>query len=257
MDRGISTVLDVAICLLLIGAAVATLSGDPGPNHDRPLDADRDAKLLATSTASVSTESSVVHATLARHLAMATLLEVTVDGTAIFAETYPNAVRETIESDLDYNIGASARWEPYSNASVRSRVDIGAPPPADTTVAATRMSMPIGTDPPVGDSYDSIAKSLARALVERLFPSDRAHLALVDERTAPQMAHRYRRAGSALAVELEGPLSAADTDELNRRLVETIATRFEAELRNEFESPQSAAESTNPEITIVVRRWQR
>lgn len=257
MDRGVSTVLDVAICLLLIGVAVVTLLGASAPGQQHQIDADPDAATLATSTAPVSTDSGVVHTSLAHHLAIATLLEVTVEDSALFAGSYPDAVRETVSSNLDDDVIVEARWQPYPNSTMRGRIEVGTPPPSEATIAATRMSVPIGIGATPHTSYDSIAESLAGIFVDRVFPRKRTRLELVDGRTASATAERYRLAGETLAVDVEQPLSMADTDELDRRLSGALSDRFETELREEFSSSRSAREGTNTDVTIVVRRWQR
>lgn len=251
-----STVLDVAVCLLLIGAAIATFSFGSAPSESTAVDADPDAAMLATVTGSVPTDGTTVHATHAEHLAGAALVSGTVGGEPIADDDYARAVLDEVEPAVADRVAVTARWEPYPNATLRGEIRAGSPPPADATVAATTLSVPLVSDPLPEHTFEAVATALAEEVIEWLFPTDRARQALVDRRTARETAERYRTTADALEVDVEDRLEKADSEGANRRLAAELADRLEPELRDRFETPRAAAEGTSRDVEVVVRRWE-
>ncbi|WP_299266366.1 DUF7284 family protein [Halorientalis sp.] len=165
--RAISTVLDAALFLLLVGAAVSTLalatSPPPAANDDA---ADGVADTLTTSSATVhytlapgarhassrvvefpvtdgSTFQRTAHGTLASHLAAAALGGLTVRGQRVsharadYQRAVANATRNLTRGRA-HLAQIRARWEPYPDAPVEGTFRVGpTPPPAATVHAET------------------------------------------------------------------------------------------------------------------------
>lgn len=255
-----STVLDVAFCLLLVGVAVSTLAlAVPDESEEMTVDSDATAHSLATVTASVPADNEQVHGTLAEHLAHATVTNATYDGERIIRSTYPDAVEGEIEAQTGVRSHITARWEPYPDAPIGSRVSVGTAPPPTVDVAATKLTVDSGmTAFETEASFESIAASIAKAYVERLFPPERTRVKLVDARTAKPTAGRYEEAEAAFDADLGGAIADADTERANGRLVAALADRLESDLRLQYAAAENAAaETATGEIKIVVRRWEQ
>lgn len=260
MARAVSTVLDVAVCLLLIGVAVTTLAAAI-PDEEQPatIDSDSTARSLATVTATVpAAEGQRAHGTLAGHLARATVMDGTLDGERIAPSGYSGNVRREIERNTDVRSHVSARWEPYPDAPLESRRSIGIPPPKTADVAATRITVDSGVSSfGSAPSFRSIAESIANAYVARLFPPERTRVRLVDPRTAKATTDRYEEAALTFGVEFDGAIADASSRRANERLATALADRLEADLRTRYETADEAAsETTTGEVVIVVRRWE-
>ncbi|QLD86293.1 hypothetical protein HWV23_11350 [Natronomonas halophila] len=267
MARGVSTVLDVAVCLLLVGAAMTTLTvGIPnGGRHtvgdSTTPDADVPARTLATVTADVSApRNRTVHGTLADHLGRAAVANTSLDGDSLSDGEYAGAVATETAETTGRRVAVTARWEPYPGAPLRGTVTAGRMPPTDADVAVTRHVVATGIDASMADpdSFGTLARALATAYVEWRFPPERTRAALVDERTAPATADRYRTAAAPLGADIEGALAEADTRRTNELLANALANRLEADLRERYDTPAAAAEASAPDRTVlVVRRWDR
>lgn len=259
MARGVSTVLDVAICLLLIGAALATLSAAPPAATDEGPDADATAQTVATATTGIPFRNGARHATLAAHLATAAVTTSTVEEQPLLESAYPGAVGNATASAVGHRTSVTATWTPYPNASVRGRVTAGDEPPASADVAATTVTVDTGIDPPAGnetESVEALARALADGVVEYLFPPRRTRAALLDPRTAPATVGRYRTVAGAVGADVDGAVTDADVNSANEALGTALAARFEAELRAEYGGPDAAANAIRVEnTTLVVRRW--
>ncbi|WP_254838876.1 DUF7284 family protein [Natronomonas marina] len=259
MARGVSTVLDVAVCLLLVGTALATLAAaPPTPTPEAP-DADAAARTVATATTGVPGGNSTRHTTLAAHLGSAAVHAATVDGQRLVGSSYPAAVVEATGEATGDRVYVTATWEPYPNATVDGRVTAGPKPPASADVAATVMTVESGIDrAPVDDSttFRTLGGALAEAVVEWLFPSTRTRAALADPRTAPRTVDRYRTVGDALDAPLDSVEADVDVAAANETLTAALADRFETELRGRYATADAAAAETSAgEVTVVVRRW--
>lgn len=260
MDRAVSTVLDVAVCLLLVGAAAATLSGAvPDAGRAASADADPAAEELATVTAAVPTDDGrTAHDTVAGHLARGGVLAATLDGRRVLDTGYPGAVRETATDRSGDRVHVTARWEPYPDAPLTGTVEAGREPPRTADVSATRLTVDSGIEPPsAAGSFRRLAESLAEAYVSYLFPPERTRLRLVDARTAPAAADRYRAAGDAVGASVGGAIETADAAGANDRLAAALADRLAADLREAYGTPEAAAESVRiGRVEVVVRRWE-
>jgi hypothetical protein len=165
--RAISTVLDAALFLLLVGAAVGILALGTSPPPTANADAaDGVADTLTTSTATVHytlapgarrASSRVVefpipsgpmfqrtaHGTLASHLSTAVLGSLAVRGQRVsharadYQQAVTNATRN-LTRGRRHLAQVRARWEPYPGAPIRGTYTVGpTPPPAATVHAET------------------------------------------------------------------------------------------------------------------------
>lgn len=259
MGRGVSTVLDVAVCLLLVGAAVATLASIPPGGDDAP-DADATARLLATGTVAVPADDGIGHATYGAHLARAAVSAATVEDRRLLETPYPAAVRRETANATGDRTFVTARWEPYPDAVVGGRLAAGRRPPESADVAATTLTVDSGIAPPDADaveSFEALGRALAAAYVEWAFPPERTRAALVDPRTAESTAARYWTAADAVGADVDEPVAEADVEAANAALADALAERLTADLRERYRSPEAAAaDVTVDEVTVVVRRWE-
>lgn len=147
--RGVSTVLDVSLCLLLVTASaltlVAPLRDDPNPNVARdaaPDTADETCEVLTTATASVTYEvddrNRTAHDTLAGLLASATLA----DANSASALAFRSAVTERVARALrspDASVQVVAA--PESGLSTDETLLVGPSPPRDADVHAASVEV--------------------------------------------------------------------------------------------------------------------
>lgn len=260
MARGVSTVLDVAVCLLLVGAALATLAAAPSASPDRGPTADIPARTVATATTGIPSRSDTRHTTLAAHLATAALGAATVEDRPLLRTSYPSAVANETARTLGPREFVTATWEPYRNASIAGRVTAGNEPPTSADVAATTLTVDTGIDPPRdrdGSSFEDLADALAEALVDYLFPPERTRASLLDPRTEPATVDRYRTVAAAVGTDVEPSLADRNVTMANDALARELAVAIEADLRGEYDNPRTAAAGVEVEnATIVVRRWE-
>lgn len=261
MARAVSTVLDVSICLLLVGVAVTTLAVSvPGDEQPPTVDAGTTATELGTVTTSVSAtpDDRQVHDTLAGHLAAAAIANGSVDGERLGSATYPEAVRREIEDHVDERTHVTVRWQPYHDAPVEGQLTAGSEPPSTADVAVARWTINSGMLPSESVvSFEAIATSLSTAYIDRLFPPEETRVALVDSRKAEPTAARYRAAAETLGIDIEAELVDADTGRANERLASTLAGRFEADFRDTYRTPAEAADDEQlGSVELVIRRWE-
>ncbi len=258
MARGVSTVIDVAVCLLLVGAALATLSGIPQSPAAAGVDADAAARTVATTTTGVPVDGRTRHGTLATHLAGAAVAGATLEDRRLVETAYPGAVADATAAATGDRVFVTADWEPYPDAAVSGHLAAGRRPPESADVAATTLVVDSGVDAPTAPTFDALARELAAAVVDRLFPPRRTRAALVDPRTSARAAARYRTAAARLGVDVDRPVADADAVAANEALAAGLAARFEPELRDRYRTPEAAAAAlTVEEVEVVVRRWER
>ena len=285
MNRGVSTVVDVTIFLLFVGAAAAALVGAAGlepPSPGNP--AAEEAELLATSTATVEyavepaadppdwatdpaeSRRRTAHGTLAKLLGEAAMSAVRVNGTRLstagtgFEAAVANRPRSRLrESGRRHAV--RVRWEPYPRAPVDATTRVGDYPPPSADVHAATLTVPSpmasATDDRTGDGgYEGVAGRLASSVVNGLFPPRQAQLALDGDYPSNQLvSRRYRRMGVLVGAEGVSPDSTG-ARELNAELTAALAARFERDMRQRFDSPAAASASVRAgRITITVRTW--
>lgn len=262
MARAVSTVLDVAVCLLLVGLAVAALTAAV-PGDERPVSADSDAVAasLTTTTATVQTASGrAVHGTMAEHLVHATVVGTTLDGNGLTESRYADAVSRETERRIPTRTHVTARWEPYPDSRLHGAIDAGPKPLASADIAVTTRTVHAGIDPPqpaAADSFEALAVAVAEAYISRLFPEERLRTQLLDPRTAHSSAERYRSVAATLGIDIEDELEAASANQANQRLSNALATQLESELRSSYGTPTAAADALDPgSVQVTVRRWE-
>ncbi|WP_152529820.1 DUF7284 family protein [Candidatus Halobonum tyrrellensis] len=287
-----STTLDAALCLLLVSAAAVTVVGVPSgtaPDPTSPDRADAVAELVSATTANVSYSlapgaeaagldrtggpefNRVAHGTLADLLARAAFRNASVDGAPLVRTDadFRRAVRAAVARALPARTQVVARWQPYPGAHLGGRVAVGPAPPADTTVHAARVTVPLGAfpdrsrterpaeaTPEAPAAFDRTANATADRLVAGMFPASELRFALHGDAPLPGLVeHRYRRADAAYGTDAsaaldDGPRAA------NARLRPAVAARVETDLRARFDSPDAAASSVDPDrAVVVVRTW--
>ena len=253
-----STVLDVTVCLLLVGVAVGTLAvaiPDEGAKHT--VDSDPAAETVTTVTAGVSADTGHrAHGTLAQHLARAVLLSATLEGEPLFSSPYPAAVRETVEADTADRVHVTARWTPYPGGPLNATLSAGPTPPSTADVAATTVTVDSGVV--VSDeSAEPNATSVSEAYINRTFPPERTRIELVDPRTASRTAGRYREVGDTLGVDIGASITEALPRRANERLSTALASRLDDDHDSKTAGSNAASSDADPEtVEIVVRRWE-
>jgi hypothetical protein len=262
MARAVSTVLDVAVCLLLVGVAITTLiAGIPVNNAiGESTDADATAARLATVTADVTNrDARVSHGTVASHLATAAVASATIGDAPVDSTSYPESVRNETASITEEQVLITVTWEPYPNAPLRGRLVVGEEPPPDADVAVRTITVDSTLESAEKErSFGTLAAALAERYVDWLFPPERTRTALVDARTASDTAARYRNATTAIGGDTDGPLAAADTRRANAILSSRLAERLEVDLRGHYATPEAATRNVSIDaVEIVVRRWER
>lgn len=259
MARGVSTVLDVAVCLLLVGVAMATLAATPPTATADAPDADGPAQVVATSTTGIAVGGDTRDSTLADHLATAAVSAATVEDRRLVETSYPEAVENATAATVGRRTHVTATWKPYEQAPVRGRVTAGNAPPDGADVAATTLTVYSGATPPGGDdtgSLETLGRALADAVVTWLFPQARTRAALLDPRTAPATAQRYHDAANAIGVHDDSAVAGTDVDAANDALAAELGARFEADLEARYRSREAAGPTvTVHEVEIIVRRW--
>ena len=260
MARAVSTVLDVSVSLLLVGVAVTTL-GFAVPVEDEPsqIETDTTANSIGTVTASVPVAGDRrAHDTLAGHLTAAAMVNGSIDGIQIGSARYPESVRRTVRNRTDERTHVTVRWRPYPDAPLRGHLAVGPKPPSTADVSVTRWRLDSGIDAPKSlASFEATATSLSTAYVTRLFPPERTRIALVDPRTAPRTAERYRAFAEALETDVDDALADASPRRANEQLASALADRLESDLRKTYTSPVAATnERTESDTELVIRRWE-
>ena len=259
MARGVSTVLDVSLCLLLVGVAVTTLVvGVPVGDGELPPRADSTARTVATATTTVpSTLEHPSHDTLAGHLGAAALANSRIGGSRTTASQYPASVRSAVDDSIGRRVFVTARWEPYPDAPLSGSVSVGERPPRDVSVAVTRLTIDSGVRPPRNaTTFAALSSGLASGYVSWLFSPERTRALLVDSRTAPAVSARYRRVSDTVAADVRQPLGNARVRGANDALARTLAARLRRDLREQYDSPAAARRNvTVGRVEIAVRRW--
>lgn len=260
MARAVSTVLDVSVCLLLVGAAVATLALAPNV-ADRPSgpDGDAAASTVATVTTTVPAgDDRRAHDSLAGHLATAAVANAHLDGDRVVETTYPAAVADETDALTDDGTYVTARWEPYPDAPFGGTVASGARPPPSADVAARTLTVDSGVAGPNGvRTFEGLARTIGDSYVAWLFPPERTYTSLADPRTADRTSGRYRSAATTLDTDLDSPVADGEVRVANDRLSSALARRIEADLRDRYATPETAATAVKvDEVELVIRRWE-
>jgi hypothetical protein len=278
-ERGISTVVDVSVFLLLVGAAVFSVAtaADASADDTVSITADRDeatVETLATTTATVQYDLGVDdrtgepierarHGTLAELLADAAVANATVDGAPLspYAVGFVDAVEATVSPLLDGRTQVAATWRPIPGSTLAGQVRLGPDPPTDSTVHAATLTVDSGI-PPTSDrarsasvgGYGHVADVVARGTVDGLFPPRRTRVAL-DGDGADAVVAREQFASMRSAYDSETTFEAG-VEPARADLTAAVSNRTTRTLASQFETPRAAAAAVRTgSVHIVVRTW--
>ena len=125
------TLVDAAVCLLLVSAAAVVVSSVERPEQTAP---DRTLSTLATVTQRVTypvtpNQTRTRHATLAQLLAVGAVADATGDRPVV------RAIRRVVRETVGNRVRIVASWRP--DAPLSGRVTVGPTPPPDGVRAAT------------------------------------------------------------------------------------------------------------------------
>ena len=142
MNRGLSTVIDVAVCVLLVGGAVLALSsvvpdGGHGTPDARPAAA---ARAVLDSTATVAVGNETVHGTVATLLADAVVARGSPGDAPGYADRVRNATARRL-ANATRRASLTATWRPESPCH-QVALAVGPRPPAGASVDAVTLSVP-------------------------------------------------------------------------------------------------------------------
>lgn len=281
--RAVSTVFDVAVFLLLVSAAVATLTIPTSPAPETNVD--DVASTLGTTTTGVVYpvtltvsgangseetlgEVRTANGTVANLLADAAISKTRLDGApAAGFDGFRRAVRNRTRAVLRWSgdrTRVEARWRPYLGAPLNGSVVVGPrSPSSDVTVATFDASGPVDAvrdraRTVASEGYESVAGVVARATVRGLYPARRMRLAIhgggIDRGIAIR---RYRRVLDALDLQVTGSLEAGMVGSVNGAIVGALADRFEADMRRRFETPRAAARAVRAgRVRLILRGWE-
>lgn len=164
--RAISTVLDAAVFLLLVSAAIGLLYAAPQTDEDGAADPDVAAETATTLATSIETieyapapdgdradaaTTRPDRGTIAELLAETTVANARLDGEPLtrapnHEAAVRNATRRTIHRiDSDVRIQVRTQWRPLPGSGLRGGVVVGPSPPEDADVHAATMTVPVGT----------------------------------------------------------------------------------------------------------------
>lgn len=166
--RAISTVLDVALFLLLVSAAIGLVYAAPragGPAAGGTPDVDPDVAAEATTTLATTTTTvryapagagedapqQPARGTVAEHLAAATVANAALEDRPLHqAPRYEAAVRNATRATRSRIQAGTAvqvrtRWEPLPGSDLRGELVVGPSPPPDADVHAATLAVPVAS----------------------------------------------------------------------------------------------------------------
>lgn len=276
-----STVLDGVLCLLLISAAVVTVTTATPREPAGAGRAPAVASTLATTTTSANYTLSppaegadgdgfdrTAHGTLAELLSRAAVARIAVDGRRLsddrtdLSRSVERAVRGAIREN---NTRVTAVWRPHPGSSMEGRVVVGARPPPDVPVHAATVTASSGFPSrrhaarTAGEErgVDGVADVVADGVVTGLFPPERTRTAAGSSRgVSAVVGHRYRRVERRFGVSRSRPLSAGGVAAANERLAAAMSDRIADELRASNATATEIADGVRLDrVRITVRTW--
>lgn len=230
--RGLSTALDVVLCLLLVGAAVATLATARGPPADPATRPGPTAVLLGGVGATSGTDTRV--SPLGR-LGAAAVAD------AAGREAAVSRLVGPVEALLNRTAGGRqvvVRWQPVPGLGLRGAVTAGATPPPTAAVDSVRLEVPLPAVPRAGN------RSVSDAV-----PATREALA---DRFAARLVRRLARPCEGVAGVRDGACGVAPDGDRHARL----ATDLRALLTDRADTVAGAHEALAlGRVVVVVRTW--
>ncbi|MFC7177191.1 DUF7284 family protein [Halosegnis marinus] len=284
MSRGVSTVLDAALFLLLVSAAATTLAAP----HGTPPAPDAEPSATVVSRVSVSVNYSLApgaagaperfprvgetfdrhaHGRLAGLLARGAVRNTTVGGTELArtSDGYERAVAAAVANATGTRTRVLTVWQPYEGADVGGRLAAGPEPPRDASVASRVLRVETAAGGARAralaaanrSGYAGVARVLANATTRVLFPREGMTNALAaDYPTDRLAARRYARADRLFGADTTAAIERGDAAAANERLRRALREGYERRVRAAFDSPAAAARAVRAgEVRIVVRRW--
>jgi len=282
-----STVLDAVLCLLLVSAAVVTVTTATPQEPTGEGRAGDVASTLTTTTAAVNytltpragttrvevpkraaSYDRTSHGTLAELLARAAVARIEVGDDRLWhaRDGYSRAVARAVRGAVRANhTRITAVWRPYPESSVVGRIVVGSRPPPNRGVHAATVETPSGfpTTREVSrraarsNGVDGVADVVADGIVRGLFPPTRTRIAAGGSSpSAALVSHRYRRVSRRLGITRSPWLADGGVDDANDRLESALSDRIARDLRATNASATSAAEGVRVgRVRIVVRTW--
>jgi hypothetical protein len=281
-----STVLDGLLCLLLVSAAVVTVTTATPHEPTGEGDAADVASTLATTTATVNytltprfgttnveapragnTFDRTAQGTLAELLARAAVARMAVGDERLWhaRDEFVRAVVRAVGGAVRSNhTRITAVWQPYPDSSIGGRLVVGSRPPPDRPVHAATVEVPsgfptrhrsIGRTAPNG-GVDGVADATADGIVSGLFPPTRTRIAASGASpSAALVRHRYHRASARLGMTPPEGLDDGGVEAANGRLEAALSERVARDLRTTNASPTAAETVRLDRVRIVVRTW--
>ncbi|MCU4716508.1 DUF7284 family protein [Halapricum hydrolyticum] len=250
-QRGISTVVDATLALLLISASilvVATSLAADQPGMDLEA-SDHVSETVSISTANVSYSLRPVvddiddvdfeddaysnsvfqrqrYGSVADLVASSTMLNVTIEGRQLTreGEIYADAVEGSLMealTGLGYDAYVTGRWQPYDGASIAATGTYGSPPPGDADVQLATLRVPSGVQPVSEDVEDAYEDGYGTGRSDQKY--ERAAGVL-----AETIVERYLPAGET-QVALEGQWFRRDLAVYRYLRIESILAETEAD----------------------------
>lgn len=288
-----STVLDAALALLLVSAAVVTVATADQATPDAGRDAiraDETLETLATATTAVNYTLApgvdpaggttaefgrpsgpefrrTAHGTYAGVLARSALATLEFDGERVThtGADFRRAVRAATLATVGPDVQVAVVWQPYPDAFVRSRLLIGPTPPPGATVHAASLTVPSGYPSAREEAvtaanrtgFAGVARAVASRVVAGVFPPGRTSFALYgDYPVSALVADRYSRFATLVGTNVSDQVAAGDVHGANNALAATLAHRIEADLQSRYEDPATAAREVRVDrVRIIVRTW--
>lgn len=277
-DRGISTVFDVLLFLLIVSAAIGLLVTGYSEESEQPTmeTASDVVTILSTSTETIvyTPDHSTVnttdidtrsdYGTVAHLLATAAVLEAEKSGEEIAATpAYTQAVTEATKgatAPVEDRVQVRAIWEPVPDGSVKGEVIVGDSPPPDKDVQAASISIPVAaTDTPeqAEKSTQALSTVLAQATIESLFDTHRTKTAMESSHDEAEISiARYQDAATTLDADLSIALEQEDDSLARSILVGALEEEYRRDIVRNPDSVSDISDKAAPtEVTIVVRTW--
>jgi hypothetical protein len=270
--RAVSTVLDVAVFLLLVSAAVGTLVlAEPQEQTDSR--ADETVETLASSTLAVEYdlqgETRRAHGTAAELLARAAVANATIEGTQLSPKSGDFSARVNAATSARLvspnRTQIVARWVPYRGGPVQGQIAVGPVPPDGRDVNSATVAVTV----PVRDSraravnqsaagYDSVAHVVATAVADGLLPDNAVDASLFrNSPTTVVTTGRCETLAEETGTTARGPLDSGAVGVAHDRIVAALSRTFEVDMRERFDTPAAAAETVRTgTVRLTVRRWE-
>ncbi len=263
-DRGVSTVLDVTLCLLLLSTAIGLLvyAPDRSPSENHAADA---ATVLGTSTEAMTyaagppeqtyNRSRTDHGTVARVLASAAIAEATLDGQQLTPDQEytreATGAATNIVASVDGRTALHAQWRPVAGGAIAGHVTVGPTPPPTADVHAARIAVPVG-EPSHIDQHSNVSYTVAKATIDVLCPPSRMETALSSPGEDAQIVReRYRSLGATLGVDPAPAIRAETATKANTYLARALASRLEQRYNR-----TTLSKSQPTTVRITVQTWE-